>query len=1133
MGEKEERACVGEILVGPATALFMDEISTGLDSSTTFKMVKFIKQMVCAMDAQVIISLLQPAPETFELFDDIILLSEGQVVYQGPRENILEFFTSVGFKCPQRKGVADFLQEVTSRRDQEQYWFREDKPYRYVPVSEFSNSFKSFHVGEQLSRNLSVPFDTSKVHPSTLTAKRYGISSWDLMRACFAREWLLMRRNSFVYVFKTTQLIILAAITIGLFRGTKMPHETIADGGAYYGAIFFGLVSIMFNGYADLIMTAVRLPVFYKQRDSLVYPAWAFGLSYLVLRVPISLLESGIWVVLTYYGIGFAPGASRFFKQFLAYFFVHQTALTQFRFVASVGRTLLMSHTLGFFSNLLVFVLGGFIIAKDDIQPWWIWTYWLSPMTYGLNAVAINEFLDIRWSKPNSDSKLDASTIGKAILESRAVPVDSFWYWRSIGTLFGFILLFNLCFILALTYLSPSQKSQGVIANVNESESKMNHETRMDNVEKSIELQNASIGPIVADTTMLKTLKNSRNYGKLKHSVLREVSLPFKRLSLVFNELNYYIDMPSEMKESGVQGKRLQLLRNVSGAFRPGLLTALIGVTGAGKTTLLDVLAGRKTGGYIEGNISVSGYPKRQETFARISGYCEQNDIHSPNVTVHESLMFSAFLRLSPEIDLKTKKMFVEEIMDLVELNLLRDAMVGLSGVDGLSTEQRKRLTIAVELVANPSIIFMDEPTSGLDARAAAIVMRAIRNTVNTGRTVVCTIHQPSIDIFETFDELLLMQRGGQLIYAGELGHHSSHLIEYFESIPGVPKIPEGYNPATWVLEITSPSFKPWLKLDFAEVYERSSIYKRNQELINELSIPSSGSMDLAFSKRYAQSFVAQCSACFWKQYRAYWRNPQYNGIRFFSTCVTALIFCTVFWRKGMNIDKQQDLFNLLGAIYAAILFVGCNNANCVLPIVAIERTVFNRERAAGMYSSFAYAFAQVCIEIIYIAAQSLLYSLLLYSLIDFGWKLDKFFWFFLLMFMCLVYFTCFGMMTVAITPNQKVANVLIFFFYCLWNLFSGFIIPRKLMPFGLRWLFWANPVAWSLHGIVVSQLGELNNMVKIPGEPSMDVRTFLEQKLGYRHDFLGYIALVHVCFALFFIFIFAFSIKFLNFQKR
>ena len=239
-----------------------------------------------------------------------------------------------------------------------------------------------------------------------------------------------------------------------------------------------------------------------------------------------------------------------------------------------------------------------------------------------------------------------------------------------------------------------------------------------------------------------------------------------------------------QMKLQGIPEDKLVLLNGVSGAFRPGVLTALMGVSGAGKTTLMDVLAGRKTGGYITGDIRISGYRKKQETFARISGYCEQNDIHSPFVTVYESLFYSAWLRLPPEVNSETRKvgteiswsvdsqntflvmvipifsftvqlqMFIEEVMELVELKPLRQSLVGLPGVNGLSTEQRKRLTIAVELVANPSIIFMDEPTSGLDARAAAIVMRTVRNTVDTGRTVVCTIHQPSIDIFEAFDEV-------------------------------------------------------------------------------------------------------------------------------------------------------------------------------------------------------------------------------------------------------------------------------------------------------------------------------------------------------------------------------------------
>jgi ABC-type multidrug transport system ATPase subunit len=110
------------------------------------------------------------------------------------------------------------------------------------------------------------------------------------------------------------------------------------------------------------------------------------------------------------------------------------------------------------------------------------------------------------------------------------------------------------------------------------------------------------------------------------------------------------------MKEQGVTEDRLVLLKGVSGAFRPGVLTALMGVSGAGKTTLMDVLAGRKTGGYIDGDIKVSGYPKKQETFARIAGYCEQNDIHSPHVTVYESLVYSAWLRLPAGVDTKTRE---------------------------------------------------------------------------------------------------------------------------------------------------------------------------------------------------------------------------------------------------------------------------------------------------------------------------------------------------------------------------------------------------------------------------------------------------------------------------------------------
>lgn len=113
------------------------------------------------------------------------------------------------------------------------------------------------------------------------------------------------------------------------------------------------------------------------------------------------------------------------------------------------------------------------------------------------------------------------------------------------------------------------------------------------------------------------------------------------------------------MKEKGIREDKLVLLNGLSGAFRPGVLTALMGVSGAGKTTLMDVLAGRKNTGYIQGEISVSGFPKKQDSFARVSGYCEQSDIHSPLLTVYESLLYSAWLRLPPDIDTHTREVCV------------------------------------------------------------------------------------------------------------------------------------------------------------------------------------------------------------------------------------------------------------------------------------------------------------------------------------------------------------------------------------------------------------------------------------------------------------------------------------------
>nr|KJB54139.1 hypothetical protein B456_009G022400 [Gossypium raimondii] len=1031
-GGQKKRLTTGELLVGPARVLFMDEISNGLDSSTTYQIIKYLRHSTCALDGTTVISLLQPAPETYQLFDDVILLCEGQIVYQGPLEEALDFFAFMGFKCPERKNVADFLQEVLSKKDQQQYWSLPFQPYRYITPGKFSEAFRSYQTGKNLYEELSIPFDKRYSHPAALSTSRYGVKKNELLKTNFNWQMLLMKRNSFIYVFKFIQLFIVALITMSVFMRTVLHHNTIDDGGLYLGALYFSMVIILFNGFTEVSMLVAKLPVLYKHRDLHFYPTWAYTLPSWLLSIPTSLYESGFWVAISYYVIGYDPNLTRFLRQFLLYFCLHQMSIALFRVIGSLGRNMIVANTFGSFAMLVVMALGGYIISRDHIPSWWIWGYWVSPLMYAQNAASVNEFLGHSWNKRAGN--YTNFSLGEALLRARSYFPESCWYWIGVGALLGYTVLLNILFTFFLANLNPLGKQQAVFSK-----------------EELQERDNRRKGENVTELRHYLQYSSSVNGNYFKH---RGMVLPFQPLSMSFSNINYFVEIPVELKQQGITEDRLQLLVDVTGAFRPSVLTALVGVSGAGKTTLMDVLAGRKTGGVIEGSINISGYPKRQETFARISGYCEQNDIHSPCLTILESLLFSAWLRLPSDVDLEIQRAFVEEVMELVELTPLSGALVGLPGVDGLSTEQRKRLTIAVELVANPSIVFMDEPTTGLDARSAAIVMRTVRNIVNTGRTIVCTIHQPSIDIFESFDELLFMKRGGELIYAGPLGPNSSELIKYFEAVEGVPKIRPGYNPAAWMLEVTSTAEENRLGLDFADIYRRSNLFQRNRELVENLSKPSSNSKELNFPSKYSQSFFEQFLTCLWKQNLSYWRNPQYTAVKFFYTIVISLMLGTICWKFGSQRESQQDLFNAMGSMYAAVLFIGITNATAVQPVVSIERFVSYRERAAGMYSGLAFAFAQVAIEFPYVFAQSVIYCSIFYSMASFEWTALKFIWYIFFMYSTLLYFTFYGMMTTAVTPNHNVAAIIAAPFYMLWNLFSGFMIPHKVIKQLLSSLF-------------------------------------------------------------------------------
>ncbi|KAI8028260.1 putative receptor-like protein kinase [Camellia lanceoleosa] len=352
-GGQKKRLTTGEMIVGPTKSLFMDEISNGLDSSTTYQIVACLQQLAHITDATILVVLLQPAPETFDLFDDIILMAEGKIVYYKPCSHVLEFFEDCRFRRSERKGVADFLQEVISKKDQAQYWHQTEQSGNYISADMFSKKFKESPFG----------------------------------------ELLLMRWNSFIYVFKSTQLVIIASVAMTVFLRTRMNVDAI-HANYYLGALFYALIILFFDGFPELSLTVGRLAVFYKQRDLYFYPAWAYAIPATILKVPISLFAALIWTSLTYYVVGYSLEAGRFFLQFILFLALHLAATFMFRFVASVFHTAVASTTAGSLFVLFVLLFSGFIIPKSSMPTWLKWGFWVSPLTYGEVGLAMIANMD-------------------------------------------------------------------------------------------------------------------------------------------------------------------------------------------------------------------------------------------------------------------------------------------------------------------------------------------------------------------------------------------------------------------------------------------------------------------------------------------------------------------------------------------------------------------------------------------------------------------------------------------------------------------------------------------------------------------------------------------------------------------
>lgn len=337
-----------------------------------------------------------------------------------------------------------------------------------------------------------------------------------------------------------------------------------------------------------------------------------------------------------------------------------------------------------------------------------------------------------------------------------------------------------------------------------------------------------------------------------------------------------------------IKGQPRRILDNVNGWVKPGTLTALMGVSGAGKTTLLDVLATRVTTGVITGDMLVDGC-QRDASFQRKTGYIQQQDLHLSTSTVREALNFSALLRQPAEVSTEDKLDYVEKVIKLLDMEDYANAVVGCPG-EGLNVEQRKRLTIGTELAARPQLLlFLDEPTSGLDSQTSWAICDLMEKLKDLGQAILCTIHQPSAMLFQRFDRLLFLAKGGKTVYFGDIGENSRIVTTYFEK-NGASPCPPDANPAEWILEVigaTAHSTKTnnldWHKIwrssiEFQGVQNELAGLKKNTKILDATNINAGH----VHHKEFAASFSTQFRQVTVRVFQQFWRSPSFIHSKLF-----------------------------------------------------------------------------------------------------------------------------------------------------------------------------------------------------------------------------------------------------------
>ncbi|KAF5025555.1 hypothetical protein F66182_2363 [Fusarium sp. NRRL 66182] len=1077
-GGERKRVTIAEATLANAPFQCWDNSTRGLDSANAIEFCKTLRLQSELFGQTCAVSIYQAPQSAYDLFDKALVIYEGRQIFFGPADEAKAYFINLGFECPDRQTTPDFLTSMTAPservirpgfenkapRTPDEFAARWKESREYQILKAEIETYKSLHP---LNGSSADAFRENK-HSSQAKGQRlkspYTLTYMQQVNLCLWRGWKRLMGAPYVTIFSLIANTITALIASSLFYNIQPTTGDFFKRGA---VLFLAVLSNAFASALEILTQYAQRPIVEKQSRYAFYHPSAEAFSSILVDMPYKISNTIVFNITLYFMTNLNRSAGPFFFYLFVSFLMVLNMSGIFRSIASLSRTLSQAMVPASLLILALVVFAGFVIPTDYMLDWCRWINYLDPVAYGFEALMVNEFSGREFLCTGFIPGTDAagyedvdimnracSTVGsipgRAYVSGDDYINSQYKYfhsnkWRNVGILIAMLVFSHIVYIVATEYIS-AKKSKGEVLVFRHGHLPAVAKGKSDS-------EAATSGPIAAAAQVSDDSDNANIQGSTS----------------VFHWNNVCYDIK-------IKGEPRRILDNVDGWVKPGTLTALMGVSGAGKTTLLDCLADRISMGVITGEMLVDG-KIRDDSFQRKTGYVQQQDLHLETSTVREALTFSALLRQPASTPREEKIAYVDEVIKLLDMQEYADAVVGILG-EGLNVEQRKRLTIGVELAAKPPLLlFVDEPTSGLDSQTSWAILDLLEKLSKAGQSILCTIHQPSAMLFQRFDRLLFLAKGGRTIYFGDIGKNSETLTSYFEKHGSEP-CPKGDNPAEWMLEVIGAAPGSHTEIDWHQTWRDSNEYQAVQTELQRLKsegAASVGSDDPESYREFAAPFLEQLRVAGYRVFQQYWRTPSYIYSKAALCLQVGLFIGLVFLNAPLSI---QGLQNQMFAMFQMLTVFG-QLCQMQMPHFVTQRSLYEvRERPSKTYSWKVFMLSQIFAEIPWNTLMSVVMFICIYYPVGFyknaeaaGQTAERGGLMWLLFWQFLIFTSTFANAVIAITDTAEaggnLANVM--FMMCLF--FCGVLASPDNMPGFWIWMYRVSPFTYLISALMSTGL--------------------------------------------------------------